>query len=140
MGAAAGNNEAMDGDLAQDEAFERVGDGVCRQLGGGAEQIFRPRATPLQKEMMNKVLAELLAPCALGWLLGEEGETQNLRQQGFDHPPLCRPTSSSIVSLLTLCIMPDKPVNEHVSGAGVEPENLFRLGAGRNHRKVRNAS
>ena len=49
-----------------------------------------------------KVLAELLAPGALGRLLGEKGEAQHLGQQGFDHSPLCRPTSPSIVGLLTL--------------------------------------
>ena len=78
--ATTGNNQAVNGDVAENKAVERVGNSPRGQFGGRADQVFRLGAAPLEEELLDKGVAKLLAPRALGGPLAEERQTQKLSQ------------------------------------------------------------
>ena len=129
-GAAAGDDELVDFVFGEDETAERVHDGFCGEIGDGIEKIGRLYfvLTGELEEIFDVICAEVFTTGGLWWAKLEIGIFHQAVDEGVVDVAAAGEGGVFVEALAAVSEVLDEGVNEDVGGAGVEGEDVLRLG------------
>ena len=141
-GAAAGDDQLGDFVFGKDKTAEGIYDGCGREIGHGVENVSRPyfELAGEVEEILDVVRAEIFAAGRLWRTKLEVGILHQAVDQSIVDMAATGKACVFVEALAAFGEVGDEGVDEDVGGAGVEGEDVLRLGVGRDDRDIGDAA